>query len=108
MPERTAAEVLAEKLKEAWAQANGSPRLIEEIARCAAYLAEDPAITVQTDLVVERFVVEIHRVPWPASLRPTADQMRRILTTEAAYRDEYGHRIIVRPYPESTSQGVPT
>jgi hypothetical protein len=101
MGERTAAEVLAEKLGKAWEELPYNVQAQTRIDRMATRLAEDPAITVRTDMVVERFVVEIHRVRHPITLPPTAAQMHRILTDpDSAYRNEPDHRIIVRPYPE--------
>jgi hypothetical protein len=68
MPERTAAEVLAEKLEAALFETRDrsgreSYGCTLHVRRGAARLVEDPAITVRTDMVVERFVVEFHTVP---------------------------------------------
>jgi hypothetical protein len=65
MPERTAAEVLAEKLKAAFVEMTCLTLTAQNIELVAARLAEDPAITVRTDMVVERFVVEFHCTPAP-------------------------------------------
>jgi hypothetical protein len=97
MAERTAAEVLAEKLNAASVelQISADPALYRKLA---ARLAEDPAITVRTDMVVERFVVERHR-PRHSSGR-TVEQIHRYLTSEEYLFEICDHRVIVRPYPE--------
>lgn len=99
MPERTAAEVLAEKLKAIASELAVSSSADWPMA-VATRLAEDPAITVRTDMVVERFVVEFHMVPGPWGAPHTAEVLKHNLTTADWYDDVPSHRIIVRPYPE--------
>src|SRR3954470_12073698 len=110
MPKRTAAEVLAEKLEAALFETRD--RLGHEsygctlhVRRIAVRLAEDPAITVRTDMVVERFVVEFH---YGGTLVSTAgyalhapEDVKRVLTSTDAYHESLDHRIVVRPYPEA-------
>jgi hypothetical protein len=105
MGERTATEVLAEKMKAISddLQISADPKLYQRIA---VRLAEDPAITVRTDMVVERFVVEFH---YGGILVSTAgyalhapEDVKRVLTSTDAYHESLDHRIVVRPYPEAT------
>src|SRR4051794_7217858 len=101
MPERTAAEVLAGKLEAVLFETRDrsgreSYGCVLHVRRAAARLAEDPAITVRTDMVVERFVVEFHDLQSGLTLR-TPEQVYSVLTSrETQYHDEPGHRIIVR------------
>jgi hypothetical protein len=99
MAERTAAEVLAEKLGKAWEGLPYNAQAQTRIDRMAARLAEDPAITVRTDMVVERFIVERHYNPahYP---RYDSEDIRRGLTTARGVQESADNRIIVRPYPE--------
>jgi hypothetical protein len=102
MAERTAAEVLAEKLKVNWFGHHiGEMSVQERLEYIAARLAEDPAITVRTDMVVRRFVLEFYMTPdYAASRDRDAPQVYRYLTSGSYYTDIDNHRIIVRPYPE--------
>jgi hypothetical protein len=105
MAERTAAEVLAEKLKETWDEvgtriAAAKGQFFEAMAE---RLAEDPAITVRTDMVVERFVVEFHiSVPvFGAGKFRTPELVKQVLvSSQNCFTDTADHRIVVRPYPE--------
>lgn len=104
MPKRTAAEVLAEKLKALYGEivpVAGWITPAEFIPRLAEKLAEDPAITVRTDMVVERFIVERHYAPIRGSRYP--EHVHDLLTSDRYFRETDDHRIIVRPYPERNS-----
>lgn len=103
----TPAEVLAEKLRTIWAEEMGALDLSDAdvlvvTGRCATRLAEDPAITVRTDMVVERFVVEIHRggiaTDYPER---TPEIVHRYLTGSGYFVNSADHRVIVRPYPDA-------
>jgi hypothetical protein len=100
MAERTAAEVLAEKLGKAWEELPYNAQAQTRIDRMAARLAEDPAITVRADMVVERCVVEFHQVEPP--LRRSPSEVFRTLTSAVYYRDHPNHRIVVHSYPEAS------
>jgi hypothetical protein len=103
VPERTAAEVLAEKLKEAWDEVGTGIAAAKGpfFEAMAARLAEDPAITVRTDGKVERVVVEFHI--FGRDLPPrTPIAVYKALTEEGTiFADRDDHRIVVRPYPEA-------
>lgn len=100
MGERTAAEVLTEKIAAIW----GEMGMSISTAAIAARLAEDPAITVRTDMVVERFVVEFHyggTLISPKGLPLHGpESVKAILTSNDWFSDIANHRVIVRPYPE--------
>lgn len=104
MPERTAAEVLAEKLKAAWSGSVRQP-CVEPIAgrldEIAVRLAKDPAITVRTDMEVERFVVEWHHLPELGPRDP--EYIHSLLTGQNWFREDDQQCIIVRSYPEGNS-----
>jgi hypothetical protein len=97
--ERTAAEVLAEKLGEFWHHALGPVSVDERLKYVAARLAGDPAITVSTTMSVERFVVERHYVS-DRGCR-SAEHVHYLLTSDSYFIERDDHRIIVRPYSEA-------
>lgn len=103
MAERTAAEFLAEKMRTAWSESVRQPcgqTIAARLDDVAARLAEDPAITVRADMVVERFIVEFHCTDWYNQKPLSADEIHRNLTTSSHFVESARHRIIVRPYPE--------
>jgi hypothetical protein len=99
MAERTAAEVLAEKIQAIYAADPSSASRGEYIA---ARLAEDPAVTVRTELAVDRYVLEIHRHPDHYAQRSPWDIFRTLTSPGNGFADTPDHRIVVRPYPEAT------
>jgi hypothetical protein len=113
MSERTATEVLAEKLNDLAGELYNGPDPAKKYGQfgsmahfnaIAARLAEDPAITVRTDMVVERFVVEFHYEPAGPLVGLTVPlhtdaQVHLVLTHRSeAFIDNADHRIIVRPF----------
>jgi hypothetical protein len=100
MADRTAAEVLAEKLTAIWRAGVNGPTYEEMFRLIAARLAEDPAITVRTHMMVERFVVEFHYDSTRHLLATPlhwADELYEAVTTHASIDDFESHRVIVRP-----------